>query len=89
MQAIHIKRYEHPESTGYAGSIEPEDRSWVLFIPNDGSMPQLFVEVEVPAEEGVPLNEDTPTIKGYAPAIYLDDRVVVKDDVDPPCPKST
>ena len=40
MQKIHVKRYESP-TVGFAGSIEPEDRSWVLFIAKDGA-PSLF-----------------------------------------------
>ena len=83
MQNIHVKRYDHPESTGYAGSIEPEDGSWVLFIPHDG-MPEPFIEVEIPADEAddnpeALAKEGVKTIKGYSPAIYLDDRVTVKE----------
>lgn len=33
MQNIHVKRYETPGL--WAGQIEPEDRSWVLFIDSD------------------------------------------------------
>jgi len=83
---IHVKRYDHPVSTGYAGTIEPEDGSWVLFIPNDGSMPELYVEVEAPkhAEDDNPEafeKGDVETIKGYTPAIFLDERVTVKPEV--------
>ena len=35
MQNIHVKRYETP--TVWAGSIEPEDRSWIVFIAADGA----------------------------------------------------
>jgi hypothetical protein len=35
MQSIHIGRYEQPN--GFAGWVEPEDRSWVLFVATDGS----------------------------------------------------
>jgi hypothetical protein len=91
MQNIHVKRYDHPESTAYAGTIEPEDGSWLLFIRQDGGVPELFVEVEVPANEADDNSEalergGVATVKGYTPAIYLDDRVVVKEDTDPPCP---
>ena len=86
MKNIHVKRYDHPVSTGYAGTIEPEDGSWVLFIPNDGSMPELYVEVEAPkhAEDDNPEafeKGDVETIKGYTPAIFLDERVTVKPEV--------
>lgn len=91
MQNIHVERYDHPEKVGYEGLVRPEDGSWILFIPSDGTMPQLFVEVEVAAEDVVEgeVKPDTPTIKGYTPAIYLDDRVMVKEDAEPPCPNST
>jgi hypothetical protein len=36
MQNIHITRYENPTTLGWAGCIEPEDRSWVAFIGLDG-----------------------------------------------------
>jgi hypothetical protein len=87
MQSIHIKRYDHPESTGYAGTIEPEDGSWVLFIPQDGGMPELHIEVEVPEDEQATVEDleagRAATIKGYTPAIYLDDRVTVKPEAMP------
>ena len=83
MQNIHVKRYEHPENVGWAGTIEPEDGSWILFIPLDqAKMPSLFIEVEVPEDENANLEDKhVKTIKGYTPAIYLDDRVTVKEDV--------
>jgi len=34
-QNIHVKRYSDP-SAGWALSIEPEDRSFVVFVPNEG-----------------------------------------------------
>jgi len=37
MQNITIGRYDHPESVGFSGWVEPEDRSWILFIKDDGS----------------------------------------------------
>lgn len=40
MQSIKVKRYKSP-AVGFSGSIEPEDRSWVLFIASDG-IPSLF-----------------------------------------------
>lgn len=42
MNNIEVRRYERPDEVGYAGWVEPEDRSWVLFIANDGT-PTLFV----------------------------------------------
>ena len=34
MQNIHVKRYQSPN--GYQGSIEPEDRSWIVFVDDAG-----------------------------------------------------
>lgn len=36
MQNIKVARYSDPEALGWAGWIEPEDRSWVAFIGLDG-----------------------------------------------------
>lgn len=36
MQNIHVRRYKQPTPGGFQGSIEPEDRSWVIFIDKDG-----------------------------------------------------
>ena len=34
---ITVGRYDDPESVGYAGWVEPSDRSWIAFVRNDGS----------------------------------------------------
>ena len=79
MQNIHVERYAHPENTGFQGLVKPEDGSWILFIPNEG-LPQLLIEVEAAKDEDADLNDPgVETVKGYTPAIYLDDRVVVKE----------
>ena len=44
MQRIHVSRYESEQTTGHQGRIEPEDRSWVLDIEQDGT-PRLWVKV--------------------------------------------
>ncbi len=68
MQNIHVKRYSHPSKVGYAGSIEPEDRSWILFIPDDGSVPQLWQQGEVEVKDGQTMSGYLPTIEGgHAP----------------------
>lgn len=51
MQQIHVKRYEDPKAVHYQGLVEPEDRSWTLFIDKDGA-PSLFVRVSMSPEEG-------------------------------------
>jgi len=43
MQNIQIKRYANPRAVGYAGYLEPEDRSWIAFIDNDGR-PGFFLD---------------------------------------------
>lgn len=51
MQNIHVKRYAD-QSHGYAGTIEPEDHSWVLFIDTSGK-PSLWRRVEATNSDGV------------------------------------
>lgn len=36
MQNIHVRRYQSPAPGGYQGTIEPEDKSWIVFIDKDG-----------------------------------------------------
>ena len=36
MQSIKITRYRDPKAVGWAGYLEPEDRSWIAFIGRDG-----------------------------------------------------
>jgi hypothetical protein len=62
MQNIHVKRYADTNH-GYQGTVEPEDRSWVLFLPKDGE-PELFLSVETEDADGK-------TVNGYMPAIEL------------------
>lgn len=40
---ITVGRYEHPESAGFVGWIEPEDKSWVAFV-DSGGHPQFFLD---------------------------------------------
>ena len=40
---IHIGRYRHPQSVGWAGWIEPEDLSWIAFIDLEGN-PTVFLD---------------------------------------------
>lgn len=60
MQNIHVGRYQHPDSVKYDGWIEPEDRSWVLFIKPDAP-PELLIQVETEDDDGK-------TIHGYIAA---------------------
>ena len=50
-QNIHVSRYA-PSAGGYAAAISPEDRSWTLFVPADGGVPDLWVEVDAKDENG-------------------------------------
>ncbi len=36
MMNIQVSRYPDPKATGWAGYIQPEDRSWIAFIGLDG-----------------------------------------------------
>ncbi len=36
MQSINVRRYSNPKAVGWAGWIEPEDRSWIAFIDLEG-----------------------------------------------------
>lgn len=36
MQHVHVRRYEQPKRLGWAGWIEPTDKSWIAFIGLDG-----------------------------------------------------
>lgn len=49
MQNIHVRRYD--ESNSYQGSIEPDDRSWVVFIDSAGK-PSLWVRRGEQAADG-------------------------------------
>lgn len=43
MGNITVGRYDHPDSVGYQGWIEPDDRSFIAFIANDGT-PAVFLD---------------------------------------------
>ncbi len=51
MQNIHVSRYSNPESVGYQGTVEPEDRSWIVFVKLDGS-PSLWRRTESELGDG-------------------------------------
>lgn len=36
MPNIKVTRYPDPKSVGWAGYLEPEDRSWIAFVGLDG-----------------------------------------------------
>ncbi len=74
MQNIHVRRYEDPDRVHYQGWVEPEDRSWILFIEKDGT-PQLYLETEV-------VDEDGKTVRGYIPAEYMGEP---ERCIEPPC----
>lgn len=42
MQSITVTRYPNPKEVGWAGYIEPKDRSWIAFIDRDGR-PMVFL----------------------------------------------
>lgn len=58
MQNIHVKRYSSQQA-GYAGTVEPEDRSWILFIDLDGAA-KLWVRQSVESSDGKTESEYVP-----------------------------
>lgn len=42
MQSITVHRYSNPQELGWAGTLEPEDKSWIAFIDNAGR-PTFFL----------------------------------------------
>jgi len=43
MQNVIIKRYKDPQAVGgWEGWIEPEDKSWILFIKTNGEPPVFY-----------------------------------------------
>lgn len=75
MQDIHIKRYQNPEAPGEGfprrlGEVEPEDRSWLLTISDDG--PRLFIRTKVEMEDG--------SVKhGYVNVRHIPEDLTTKD----------
>lgn len=39
---VKVCRYKNPESVGWAGWLEPEDGSWIMFVGLDGK-PVVFL----------------------------------------------
>lgn len=37
MQNIEVHRYA-PKATGWQGYVQPADRSWIMFVKDDGSV---------------------------------------------------
>lgn len=50
MQNIHVQRYANPASFGYQGTIQPEDRSWIVFVDKDGE-PTLWRRVAISSSD--------------------------------------
>lgn len=48
---IIVNRYT-PSAGNYAASVSPEGGGWTLFVPADGGVPDLWVEVEADDENG-------------------------------------
>ena len=49
MQNIHIQRFK--QSVGFAGQVEADDRSWIVFVDDNGE-PSLWRRVEITTGEG-------------------------------------
>lgn len=39
---IHVGHYSNTDEIGYESWAEPEDKSWIVFVPTDHSGPVLF-----------------------------------------------
>lgn len=50
MQNVRVRRYEKP-CAGWAATVEPEDREWILFIPVEGK-PVLYERAKVTTGDG-------------------------------------
>jgi hypothetical protein len=37
MGNITVGRYDDPASVGFQGYVEPDDRSWIMFVSTDGT----------------------------------------------------
>jgi hypothetical protein len=55
MQNISVTRHPNPKDVGWAGYIQPEDRSWIAFIGRDGR-PMFFLNRD--PETGAILGDD-------------------------------
>jgi len=55
MQNINVTRYANPKAVGWAGWVEPDDRSWIVFIGLDGR-PVAFLNRD--PESGAILPDD-------------------------------
>lgn len=72
MQNIVVSRYRQPDKVGWAGSVEPEDRSWILFLRADPGEPSLFLHRTLSDEEKKERGFH-PNVKGeYVPAVDWD-----------------
>lgn len=58
MQNIKVSRYQNPKAHGWAGYLEPEDKSWIAFVGLDGR-PLFFLNRD--PETGGILGDDPAT----------------------------
>ncbi len=72
MQNIHVNRYKSPDKVGWAGTIEPEDRSWILFIREGPGEPGLFLHRTMSDEEKKERGFDPGMTGEYVPAADWD-----------------
>ena len=96
MQNITVGRYAHPEQVGFQGWIEPENRSWIVFVDLKGQ-PTLYTQrnsdgsIQVPAGELILETPRAATQPGVMPGVQGSPPVTVADipryrgDVDVDC----
>lgn len=92
MQSIYVSRYnpELQSKAKWAGTIEPEDRSWILFIDTD-NVPHLYLHRDISPEEAVArgmMPKDPATGKGVG-GEYLEVASFPKDEKPTPNQPST
>ena len=79
MQNISITRYAHPKAVGWAGYIEPEDRTWIMFIGLDGR-PMVYLNRD--PETGAVLPDDPEEREAHLATIRAEGglRIAMKND---------
>lgn len=85
MQNIHVNRYNHYvgyRGHGYLGWVEPEDRSWILFITKD-STPVLMLKTEQSVKDPDSAHKDgTRSADGTVEYVYMEANALIDGSGD-------
>lgn len=71
MQNINVHRYQNPKATGWAGYIEPGDKSWIMYVALDGK-PLVYLHRDL--ETGAVLPDDPEAAAGLLAEIRAEQR---------------